>query len=201
MFLQVIIGRVADLGDLQASLRRWRTDLAPGAIGWLGSTAGMVGDDIFVSLARFETLEAARRNSDQPEQHQWWMETAKAFHAEPHFLDCEKVTTFGDGPSAEAGFVQVILAHGASFERLNAMMVPQEAAIMAHRPEILGGISGATAEGQLIDAIFFTDEASARAGEATPMPAEVQALMQQYERLVTIDSYLDLTEPRHALPA
>ena len=35
---------------------------------------GMCDDGTFVALARFESAEAARRNSDRPEQGEWWAE-------------------------------------------------------------------------------------------------------------------------------
>ena len=70
MFVQVIRGRVTDPEQLHAALDRWSEQLAPGAHGWLGSTAGVTEDGRFVALARFESAEAARRNNDRPEQGQ-----------------------------------------------------------------------------------------------------------------------------------
>jgi hypothetical protein len=40
VFVQVIQGQVADAGKVRAALDRWAQELAPGATGWLGSTAG-----------------------------------------------------------------------------------------------------------------------------------------------------------------
>ena len=71
MFVQVIRGQVTDPEQVQAALDRWSLQLAAGAPGWLGTTAGVTGDGRFVALARFESEEAARRNSDRPEQDQW----------------------------------------------------------------------------------------------------------------------------------
>ena len=68
MFIQVIQGKVADAEGLQAAMDRWVAELQPGAQGWLGSTGGFTDDGMFVSTVRFESQEAARRNSDRPEQ-------------------------------------------------------------------------------------------------------------------------------------
>ena len=53
MFVQVIQGQVTDAGKVRAALDRWAAEVAPGAIGWLGSTAGVTGDGRFIALARF----------------------------------------------------------------------------------------------------------------------------------------------------
>jgi hypothetical protein len=55
MFVQVIQGQVSDAGQVRAALDRWVQELAPGAIGGLGSTAGVTVDARFIVLARFES--------------------------------------------------------------------------------------------------------------------------------------------------
>ncbi len=82
MFVQVIQGQVADPGKVRAALDQWIRELAPGSIGWLGTTAGVTEDGRFIELARFESEEAARANSNRPEQDRWWAETAKLFTGE-----------------------------------------------------------------------------------------------------------------------
>ena len=75
VFVQVIQGQVANAGQVQAAFDRWAQELAPGpAAGW-GSTAGVTEDGRFIALARFASEQAARRNSDRPEQDRWWAET------------------------------------------------------------------------------------------------------------------------------
>jgi hypothetical protein len=77
MFVQVIQGQVADAGPVREAFDRWARELAPGATGWLGSTAGVTDDGRLIALARFESEDAARRNSGRPEQDRWWAETAR----------------------------------------------------------------------------------------------------------------------------
>src|ERR1700747_4456 len=67
MFVQVIQGHVSDAAQARAQLDRWAEEVAPGAVGWLGSTSGVTDDGRLVALARFESDEAARPNSDRPE--------------------------------------------------------------------------------------------------------------------------------------
>src|SRR5690349_19935244 len=87
MFVQVIRGETTDQQQLHAALDTWAEQLAGGAMGWLGSTAGITEDGRFVALVRFDSEDAARRNSDRPEQHQWWMETSKLFGGDVSFRD------------------------------------------------------------------------------------------------------------------
>src|SRR5919198_6335605 len=84
MFVQIIQGQVTDAEQVHAACDRWARELAPDAIGWLGETAGVTEDGRFIGFARFESEEAARRNSDRPEQDRWWAETSKLFTGEGH---------------------------------------------------------------------------------------------------------------------
>ena len=68
MFIQVIQGMCTDESMLRQHMDRWREELAPGAQGWLGGTYGMTDDGQFVAVVRFESREAAARNSLRPEQ-------------------------------------------------------------------------------------------------------------------------------------
>ncbi|GGK12761.1 hypothetical protein GCM10010124_01620 [Pilimelia terevasa] len=197
MFVQVIIGRVADAEDLRHSMRRWTTDLAPGATGWLGSTAGLTADRTFLCLARFASAEAARRNSDRPEQHQWWMETAKAFEAEPAFHDCDRPMTFLGGPSERAGFVQVVQGHTTAPERLRELSEHTVDHLARLRPDLIGGLVAIAGDGTVHRAVYFTSEAAARRGERIPPPPEVAAQMSRYVELVPTETFHDLAEPWH----
>jgi hypothetical protein len=117
MFVQVIQGQVSDAGEVRAAWDRWVRELAPSAAGWLGSTGGVTGDGRFISLVRFESEDAARRNSDRPEQDQWWRETSKLFVGEATFRDSNDVTVDVAGDPDTAGFVQVIQGRGSDPDR------------------------------------------------------------------------------------
>jgi hypothetical protein len=83
MFVQVIQGQVLNPDQMHADLDRWAEELAPAAAGWLGTTAGVTEDGRFVALARFESEDAARRNSDRAEQGRWWEETSRFLPERP----------------------------------------------------------------------------------------------------------------------
>ena len=87
MFVQVFQGPVSDPAQVKTLFDRWVSELGPTADGWLGSTAGVTDDGTLVALARFESEEAARRNSDRPEQGAWWEGMAACFDGEPEFHD------------------------------------------------------------------------------------------------------------------
>ena len=77
MFIQVIQGGVTDAAGLRRQFDRWRDELAPKAEGWLGHTVGLPTQGGFIAVVRFESEEAARRNSELPAQDQWWADTAQ----------------------------------------------------------------------------------------------------------------------------
>jgi hypothetical protein len=122
MFVQVIRGQVSDPGQVRNALDRWAEQLAAGATGWLGSTAGVTEDGRFMALARFESEQAARRNSDRPEQNQWWMETSKLFTGEVTFRDSSDVDVDVAGEPDKAGFVQIMQGRGSDPERAQELM-------------------------------------------------------------------------------
>src|SRR5262249_56322898 len=111
MFIQVVQGEVADEAGLGAAMDRWMRDLRPGASGWLGSTSDITDDGTFVAVVRFESEDAARRNSERPEQDAWWADTRKCFTGDVTFFDSSEVTTWLAGGSDDAGFGQGMAGH------------------------------------------------------------------------------------------
>jgi len=197
MFIQVIEGRVSDAGPLRAQMDTWMAELAPGANGWLGTTAGVTDDGTFIALARFESEDAARRNSDRPEQGRWWSETAKLFSGDVSFHDCRETVTFGRGGSDSAGFVQVIKGRVRDTERMRALSEQVDAAWDDFRPDVIGGVVALHGDdGGFTNAVYFTSEQEARAGERTDPPAELKALMDEQMSLYEGEmGFLDLRNP------
>src|SRR5207302_285085 len=124
MFIQVIQGKVADEAGLQRQMDRWNEQLMPGAIerGYLGSTSGATDDGTFIALARFDSADAARANSERPEQGEWWAETAKCFDGEVMFMDCDGVQTWLAGGSDDAGFVQIMEGRSSDVAQMHELM-------------------------------------------------------------------------------
>jgi hypothetical protein len=196
MFVQVIRGMVNDPGQVRDALDLWDEQLAVGAEGWLGSTAGVTDDGRFVGLARFDSEQAARRNSDRPEQHQWWMETAKLFVGEVTFADSSDVTLDAHGDPDAAGFVQVMQGQGSDPDRARELMAANPDEWAAFRPEILANLGVVHADGGYTVATYFSTEDAAREGERKELPPKLKAQMAQVNGLTVGEpEFLDLRQP------
>jgi hypothetical protein len=202
MFVQVIKGHVSDAAEAQAAMNHWLDETAPGAIGWLGTTAGVTDDGTFVALARFESEDAARRNSARPEQDQWWRETARLFTDEPTFNDCSEVVQMGPGGSDDAGFVQVIEGRVRDVERWREMNERWESMGNDFRPDVIGGVLAVHGDGGYTNAVYFTSEAEAREGEQKEPPPEMKAMMDEEMALQEGElTFYDLRKPWLASPS
>ena len=196
MFVQVIRGQVSDAGQVRAALDRWVEELAAGATGWLGSTAGVTEDGRFIALARFESEGAARRNSDRPEQHQWWTETAKLFTGEITFRDSTDITVDLNGDPDTAGFVQVMEGRSSDPDRARELMGQDSADWAAFRPESLGSVGVGHEGGAYTAAMYFTSEAAAREGERKEPPPHLKAAMDEMNKLsIGAPEFFDLKQP------
>ena len=196
MFVQVIQGNVSDAAAARARFELWRAELAPGADGWLGSTAGVTDDGRLVVLARFESEDAARRNSDRPEQGAWWEETARLFTDEPTFLDSTDIEVDTAGDPDQAGFVQVMQGRSSDPERARELMASDPTDWADYRPDILGTLTAAHEGGAWTMAIYFTSEAEAREGERKEPPPETAAMMKEMDALsVGEPPFYDLRDP------
>ena len=193
--MQIIEGRVHDAEAVMARGELWHRDLAPGATGFLGVTAGVTADGRAITIARFESEAAARANSSRPEQGEWWSETAKLYDGEPTFTESDDVTLWMGGGSNDAGFVQVMKSRGvdrASLERMDEAFEPFAGA----RPDLLGGVRIWTGKDTCVDVAYFTSEAEARAGEKAEPPPELRQLMESMQHAMGDVDYLDLTHPQ-----
>lgn len=196
MFVQVIRGRVTSPEQVHAALDRWSGQLAAGAEGWLGSTAGVTGDGRFVALARFESAEAARRNSDRPEQGRWWAETARLFTGEVTFGDSSDVAVDVHGDPGRAGFVQVMQGRVSDLGRARELMAQDPEEWAAFRPDVIGSVTVGHEGGAYTLAFYFTSEQAAREGERKEPPARLKAQMEEMNRLnIGEPDFLDLQRP------
>jgi hypothetical protein len=196
MFVQVIQGPVSDREPLQAALNRWYQELASGAAGWLGTTAGVTEDGVAIILARFQSEEAARRNSDRPEQGQWWSEAKKVFTAEPTFLDSTQATVDVNGDPDLAGFVQIIQGRVTDIARSRELMSQDSDEWAAFRPDILGSVGVEHEGGRYTTALYFPSEEDAREGERKEPPPKLRTLMEEMDKLnAEQPTFYDLKQP------
>jgi hypothetical protein len=196
MFVQVIQGQVSDAAQIRAQLEKWVAEVAPGAVGWLGSTAGVTDAGSLVALVRFESEDAARQNSDRPEQTAWWEETATLFNDEPVFHDSTSVEVDTPGDPAQAGFVQVMQGRSSDPDRARELMANDPTDWQEFRPDILGTVSVGHDGDAWTMAIFFTSEEAAREGEQKEPPPEMQEMMKEMDALTIGETvFYDLKDP------
>lgn len=195
MFAQLIQGQVEDHEAVHAMFDRWMDELAPGSIGWLGSTAGVTEDGTCVVLARFEDAEQAKANSDRPEQDRFWAETSKLFTGEVAFLDSSDVLVDLQGDPDQAGFVQVIRGRTSDAARARELMTQDADEWASFRPDVLGSVSVGSGDAYAV-VIYFTSEAEAREGEQKELPEGMKAQMEEMNSLeIGEPSYFDLKDP------
>jgi hypothetical protein len=196
MFVQVIQGQVSDPEAVHGAMDRWMTDLAPGATGWLGSTGGVTDDGQLVAIARFESEDAARRNSDRPEQDEWWSQTEKLFSGDVTFTDSSDVDVDMVGDPDQAGFVQVMQGRSSNPDRARELMADDSVDWSSYRPDILGSVAIAHDGGAYTMALYFVSEEAAREGEGKEPPTELKALMEEMDELAVGDTdFIDLKKP------
>jgi len=196
MFAQVIQGKVSDPEAVKAATDRWVRELGPGAAGWLGSTGGTTDDGRYITVVRFESEEAAQRNSNRPEQSSWWAETEKLFDGEVTFQDSTDVTLDLHGDPDKAGFVQIMQGRGTDPERARELMAEDSDKWAAFRPDMIGSVAVGHDGGAYTMVMYFTSEADAREGERKEIPPELQANMEEMNKISTGEpEFFDLRQP------
>ena len=201
MFAQIIQGKTSNPDALRAAIDRWMQDLAPGATGWLGSTGGVTEDGQFIAVVRFESEEAARRNSERPEQGQWWAGTEGLFDGEATFHDSNDVTVDLHGDPDRAGFVQIMQGRSNDPARAKQLMAQDEDKWAALRPDMVGSVVIGHDGGAYTMVMYFTSEAEAREGERKEVPPELRANMDEMNKLsVGETEFYDLKQPAMRSP-
>jgi hypothetical protein len=196
MFIQVITGKVTDEEGLRDQDERWLREIRPE--GFLGSTIGTTSDGRFVATARFESADAAKRNSDRPEQGAWWAEAENCVR-DVEFRDSTDVHLLLGGGSNDATFVQIVrgtMKDRPALDQLLGNIQQWEAFTRDARPDILGETFALLDDGSFFDLVYFRSEAEAREGERKELTPEQQKTMDEWMRTVGMKEYFDLNEPR-----
>lgn len=191
MFVQVIEGKCNDADTLHDRLETWQRDLMPGAVGYLGSTAGVTSSGDCIIVARFENEDTARRNSERPEQSAWWEQTERCFTGPVTFHDTSDVQVMRECESDDAHFVQVMEGHVADVNRAHELEDRTAPLLTQHRPDLMGSYTAYDGD-EFITVAYFTDEASAREGEKQQPP---EGFMQEMAEVMPVERYLDLRDP------
>ena len=197
MFVQVMQGTAKDAAGLKKQWERWNQELKPQATGFLGGTAGVTPNGEFIALARFESEEAAKANSDNPKQGEWWEETSQ-YLDDVLFHDCREVQLSSGGGSNDAGFVQVMQGKTTDVAKMRELDAQMEGRMKGLRPDVLGSVTGLHPEnGRYTTAIYFSSETEARAGEkAMEESEEFAAMMAEWSAISDGEpKFFDLSEP------
>jgi hypothetical protein len=200
MFLQVIQGRVSDHRSMRAHHDRWLTAVAPNAVGWLGSIAGVTPDDRFVCLTRFSSVESSQRLARLPEQREWWARTQRLVAGPVVATEFLDVATMGQDDGADIGFVQVATGRAEDPARLRALEKELLRYLPDGRPDIVGAVLGVRGDGRFVRAMSFSTEELARAGEHGEQLPEIADVVARMRDLAGEPSYHDLRHPWLAAP-
>ena len=194
MFVQIIEGTTSNPDALRAAGDAWQAEVKPGAIGYLGVTAGVAAGGKAFTIVRFQDEASARANSERPEQGAWFEKhLASAYDAPPTFTESSDITEFMGGGSDEAGFVQVMKSTGvdrAAIERLDQVFDKY----VSDRPDIIGGLRAWTGKDSCVDVMYFTSEADARKGESSEMPDDLKKAIAEFGEMGQTE-FLDLPDP------
>jgi hypothetical protein len=146
---------------------------------------------------RFESEEAAQRNSDHPEQGHGGPQTAQLLDGEATFRNSVDVMPDLHGNPDEAGFVQIMQGQqGPDPDRAQELMNQNSDEWAAFRPEIIGSLGVAHPDNTWTMALYFTSEAEAREGERKEPPPELKAQMEEMDKLsVGAPEFFDLKDP------
>ncbi len=193
MFIQIIKGKVKDADTFRRESERWPRELKPGATGYLGCTWGVASDGTGVVAARFESEDAARANSERPEQGEWWAKMEPAFD-EVSFAESGDVDTLMDGGSDAAGFVQLIQGRVKDMRTARSLLQEMQGQLSERRPDILGGSwAWHGDDGTFTQVMYFRSAEDAHAAE---QPSNDEELYNRYRDLMASEpTFIDLTEP------
>jgi hypothetical protein len=202
MFIRVIQGRATNPPGIRRDLGRWQRLLAADAHGWLGTTAGITGDGWSITVVRFASETQARRNSDRPEQREWWRDASQHL-ARIAVHDAPKVHLYRDGGADEAGFVQVIQGHSDDLERIAGLGRDQEKVLARKAPQILGMTVAAHADwpGDFTQVLYFTSEQDARRFAQKPLSEAEEPVLGQLCSQMTNSRCFDLRDPQILSPS
>ncbi len=161
--------------------------------GYLGVTGGITPDGQLIWLARFESEEAAKAASAQPQQGVWWEQPAQALDGDATFHDCAEVDLILGGGSDDAGFVQVIQGRAKDQDALRSRGRELEGRLSEARPDVLGGVVAWHDDGGFTQAMYFESEQKARHGEQA---TESNGSRQEFMSLIDGQpEFFDLPDP------
>lgn len=195
IFVQVIRASVDDADQVRAGYHRWFEDLAPGADGWLASTAGITDEGVFIAVVRFASEEAARRNSQRDEQDRWWKEFSRYLADEAIFVESTNVAAFGDDKPDHADFVHVVRGRATGLgDGLGRVAEHEQHYVYEHHLPIVGGMLIAHEDDGFTELLYYESEDDAR-DEQGHLPREGVTMVERVAGYVLDAEHLHLPDP------
>ena len=191
MFVQILSGRATDAEAVAQRFADWRRDLAGAAPGWLGSLGGVTDDGAMLVAAAFESAEAARRNSERPEQGQWWEQTSRVVD-DLQARDSVAAHRLVDGDPTAAGFVQAITGRVRKPDRIPELAEQASARLPQVRPDVVVAWLAVHDDDTFTQVVGFSSEEEARAAERREPPPTDDPEWQRIWDVLGDLSYLDL---------
>ena len=195
MFVQVIHAKANNKDAIGEELENWQKEVMPGAEGFLGSTGGVTPDGQLVLVARFDSEDVARRNSDRPEQGRWFESLSRHLDGEASFFESSQVAMGGQGGSDTAGFVQVMHGRVNDVQAAKELDARMEDDMGSRRPDVIGSLTAYDDGGEFWSVIYFTSLEEARQGEKK-MTEDPPPQMEEWSSLMEGElEFYDLEEP------
>lgn len=196
VFVQIIQARAADAEALRAHHERWIEDLAPGADGWLGSTAGVSTEGEYIALVRFASAEAARRNSQREEQGVWWSQLEALTDSELTVQNCREVAELAGGGSDEAGLVEIFQGRAPDIHEVLERIAETEEETLPHRPRLIGGYIVAHGEGPgFTEVLYYPSEEAAEDSRAENVREQELSHIEEMTGAITDLRRIELLAP------
>jgi hypothetical protein len=162
VFVHVIEADAGARESLREQWARWAEDVAPGADGWLGSTAGIADDGRFIGSLRFASAEGARRNRQRQEYEVWWRDLCDLLDGEVTVRDCADVGQIAQGASEDAGYVVIVQGRATDLKDVIQRMAETQESVISDRPILLGGYVVAHEDGEgFTEILYFRTEEEA----------------------------------------
>jgi hypothetical protein len=152
-------------------------------------------DGRFIFCVRFESAEAARANSERPEQGAWWAETEQLLAEPASFSESDDIDVYLGGGSNTAGFVQILQGRPVDRDHLRQVAQGFEDLARQYRPDIMGWVVAWHPDGHFTEVVYFTSETAAREGEAKEPSEDRKQLLLEWQEAAGDLTFFDLREP------
>lgn len=196
VFLQIIQAPAANPTGVRQAWERWHDNVAPGAIGWTQSIAGITDDGEFIAVVEFVSEEAARNNEQRPEQDEWWRDMSAELQGDAAFHECSSVSQYGAALDDKVQVVQVVEGRAAQIEGL-LREVPQREHhhVVESDLGLSGGLIGIHDGGQFTEVVWYPSEDAARDPETGQFRERGVSMIEGLADHISDIRYLTLQDP------